>query len=555
MVAFLALRKSSTTFMSTNKRDLIIARTAILYGPGAKSAGGSTGAFSIWLHATQRDEEIIGKPRGTPPERYHCLGNQKTTQPVAIFGSCSRDRVFAVAKVREGALQPDAIRKLGCVSRHYSSSSDSKSIKSFKTATTVDTVHTIATIDTFRTATTIETFHTASTVKTFHTAHSRQQPLPENSHRRDFAQQAAITSSWLRFLSEKHLIPHIFYQNDWSGRGQHVEFKSDKDALVGELLQAKGVLGHTASAVVEKVRCRRIILARKTIRCNRRLKREEAIEEVAHLQRLSHAHVIRGVGTYVLRKDLAILLYPATRHNLETFLDECVEFSNAKRLSLPRNKTLQNMLLNTRRFFECLTSTLGFIHGRFVKHMDIKPSNILVQDKGWRDSSYEYKIYIADFGISRSYAKAEDAETDSYTPFSRVYAAPEVIRQDQRGFSADIFSLGCVFLELLAVLRTPMGRNELRSLRQNGTTGDHSYQANMQNILQYSASPNLDFIDDRCYKWLETIRQIVNEVPKLRPSANDLKPTFGTGQDCCFMAPEAFEATGKEFPLDRSPRD
>jgi serine/threonine protein kinase len=249
------------------------------------------------------------------------------------------------------------------------------------------------------------------------------------------------TSSWLRFLSEKHLIPHTFDQTDWSGRGQHAEFDSDEDALVGELLQAKGVIGHTASAVVEKVQCRRIIFARKTIRCNRRLKREEAIEEVAHLQRLSHAHVIRGVGTYVLRKDLAILLYPATRHNLETFLDECVEFTNAKRLSLSQSRTLHSMLLNARRFFECLTCTLGFIHGRFVKHMDIKPSNMLVQDKGWRNDSYEYKIYIADFGISRSYAKAEDAETDSYTPFSRVYAAPEVIRQDQRGFSAGTSNL------------------------------------------------------------------------------------------------------------------
>jgi hypothetical protein len=190
MVAFLALRKSSTTFMSTNKRDLITKRTAVLYEPGAISARGSTSAFSIWLHATQHDEEIVGKPRGVRAKRYYCLGNQKTTQPVAIFWSCSRNKVFAPVKVREGASQPDAINRLEGVSRHYSSSSDSRSIKSFKTATTVDTVHTIATIDTFRTATTIETFHTASTVKTFHTAHSRQQPLFENGHQRNLAQQA-----------------------------------------------------------------------------------------------------------------------------------------------------------------------------------------------------------------------------------------------------------------------------------------------------------------------------------------------------------------------------
>ena len=59
----------------------------------------------------------------------------------------------------------------------------------------------------------------------------------------------------------------------------------------------------------------------------------------------------------------------------------------------------------------------------------------------------QYKVYIADFGISRSYRTIPESETESPTSFTKTYAAPEVINQSRRGLSADVFSLGCVFAE------------------------------------------------------------------------------------------------------------
>ncbi|KAF2196317.1 kinase-like protein, partial [Delitschia confertaspora ATCC 74209] len=98
------------------------------------------------------------------------------------------------------------------------------------------------------------------------------------------------------------------------------------------------------------------------------------------------------------------------------------------------------MLLSLRRFFGCLSAAMSFIHQNNVKHMDIKPKNILVQRR---------EIFIADFGVARAYRSAHESETDGPTAFTRMYAAPEVALQDKRGFSADIFPLGCVFLEML----------------------------------------------------------------------------------------------------------
>ena len=94
--------------------------------------------------------------------------------------------------------------------------------------------------------------------------------------------------------------------------------------------------------------------------------------------------------------------------------------------------------------------------------MDIKPTNILVRDirrSAVRNNSFAYKVYIADFGIARSYLTAADSETENPTGFTRKYAAPEVVEQEKRGFSADISSLSCVLLEIIAATSCSIKRD------------------------------------------------------------------------------------------------
>jgi serine/threonine protein kinase len=323
------------------------------------------------------------------------------------------------------------------------------------------------------------------------------------------------------------------------------------------MLIPKGVLGYSATALVEKVRCKRILLARKKIQCNWRVKREEMIEEVAHLQRLSHAHVVRGVGTYVIGRELCILLYPATSHNLETFLNEFAELNEQPRTSASLI-LLFPMKAALSRFFQCLINTVAFVHDNLIKHMDIKPTNLLVQEKS-SGNHMEYKIYLADFGIARSYQAVVDVETDSPTSFSRIYAAPEVIRQDTRGFPADIFSLGCIFLEIEAALNNQM--KEVIRIRELNPVGDLSYQANWLNIfsMPFWRAYTLDEIsaENRSItlpgearfshrhirsRYRDEIIAMLDENPAKRPIAAGLKWTFGLDEACCSMGPEPFEA-------------
>jgi Protein kinase domain len=365
-------------------------------------------------------------------------------------------------------------------------------------------------------------------------------------------------SSWYDHLEGRGMIPNLFDEKNWSGRGQHAEFNPDEVDLVP--LKAERILGTTANAVVESVMCRRIRLARKTIKCGRRMKREDAVTEVEHLQRLSHFHLIQVIGTYIMGKDLSILLYPATEYNLETFIDSIIEPKNSSdevgdsaldHLSEASHWKCFHLLI----FIGCLSNALWYLHANVTKHMDIKPKNLLVRQIA-EDSIFlcTYQIYIADFGIARAYQSIADSETDSPTSCTRLYAAPEVIEGKRRGLSADIFSLGCVFLEILATIGWSLSGQdmlqELKYLRIKNINGCRSYQANIPDIQAWlshfndlvgksqSRMPNITGI-----ALPGLIQRMLEPNPFLRPSALDVAGL--TSPLCCYRCetgPEKLKA-------------
>lgn len=210
--------------------------------------------------------------------------------------------------------------------------------------------------------------------------------------------------------------------------------------MINELLRVQDTLEHTRTAFVQSVKCRRILLARKTITCGKTtVTREDAVKEVAHLNRLDHVHILRIIGTYVKERELSILMYPAAEYNLESFFED---FKSVK----PDTPTWHEIYSSANRWYGCLSDAVRHIHDRLTKHIDIKPQNILIRKPSRLFTNYH--PFIADFGIARSYASPDDVETDGRTSFTKRYATPEVIKQDIRGLPADIFSLGCFFFEL-----------------------------------------------------------------------------------------------------------
>lgn len=400
---------------------------------------------------------------------------------------------------------------------------------------------------TFRTARTcFASYATAPSGPRFLPGPSKQSRGMSTATTKPFAESVSgsltFSSQWLDHLRARGMIRSQTEELNWSGRGQHVEYE-DQDTIP---LEFKGNLGHGASGIVDRVRCRRIDLARKTIQCSRRLTKEEAVTEVWHLQRLGHRHIVQLVGTYTQKKKLTILLYPAADQNLEKYMDDLLD--DTLQLPLAAVQTL-----NT--FVVCLTNAFRYIHSMNVKHMDVKPQNLLVRMNGFRS-----KIYVADFGIARAYKCAKDSCTDSPTPFTRLYAAPEVIAQEPRDFQADIFSLGCVYMEMLAAIMSRVDHDEREELRKaRSSTGDATYSSNVDSVVQWyervrchktrrARFPILvdtwfNELIDNDYIWTHVSPTMLDKIPRQRPTAYTLWSNMADwGCGSCFKGPEPFEA-------------
>lgn len=202
---------------------------------------------------------------------------------------------------------------------------------------------------------------------------------------------------------------------------------------------------------------------------------EKLREEANAMERLTHRHILKLVGTYTLKKNhLYLLLYPAAVCDLHRFLkdiddiilDNVPDQDDAfKRLHLlglegvgtiddlpllrtpkqtasayPRTATAAGYLQQT---LGCMTEALAFVHKQDIRHGDLNPKNILLSPG---------RLYLADFGIARDVKEAENSITSHRygTPF---WMAPEVHDEvDHHRSPADIWSLGCIFLKIMTLL-------------------------------------------------------------------------------------------------------
>ena len=160
-------------------------------------------------------------------------------------------------------------------------------------------------------------------------------------------------------------------------------------------------------------------------------------EEADILRKLRHRHIVEIVSTYTASNTFAFIMSPVAKTDLDQFLYE-------------RDGSSVNDKQSLLRWIGCLATGLAYLHKEKIRHMDIKPANILIKD---------VNVYFTDFGLAKDLAGKPSTRTDGpIRARSSMYCASEIARNKPRDESSDTFSLGCVFLEMLTVFcEIPIG--------------------------------------------------------------------------------------------------
>ncbi|KAG5647644.1 hypothetical protein DXG03_008997 [Asterophora parasitica] len=152
------------------------------------------------------------------------------------------------------------------------------------------------------------------------------------------------------------------------------------------------------------------------------------------LKDLDHPNIVQYLG------------FEETPDNLSIFL-EYVPGGSIGSCLLKHGKFDENV---TKSFTSQILAGLEYLHSKGILHRDLKADNILVEMSG--------VCKISDFGISK---RTDDASGGAFTAMQGTvfWMAPEVINTQKKGynFKIDIWSVGCVVLEMWAGMRPWMG--------------------------------------------------------------------------------------------------
>ncbi len=200
--------------------------------------------------------------------------------------------------------------------------------------------------------------------------------------------------------------------------------------------------------------------------------------EVAIMERLNHPHIVRNFGGGIMDGQYFYAMQLLDRGNLRDLIKQHGPL------------TWQQ----TAAYAEHIASALQYAHNHGIIHRDLKPSNLFFDRDG--------KLLLGDFGIARDTREADITDA-GITVGTYAYMSPEQIRGDKSiTGKADLYSLGCVMVEMLTGSPPFPGANFAEIWTQH--------------LHETPASMRERGVD--CPEWLDDlILQLLNKDPDQRP--------------------------------------
>jgi len=178
-----------------------------------------------------------------------------------------------------------------------------------------------------------------------------------------------------------------------------------------------------------------------------------SLREIKILMTFKHPHIV-DVREVVVGNNLnhIFIVMEFVDHDLKTLMEEM-----RSPFAISEIKTLMQQLLEA----------TAYLHDNWVIHRDLKTSNLLFNNHGM--------LKVADFGLAREYGSPLKPYTHNVVTL--WYRAPELLLGQKKYTPAiDMWSIGCIFAELISKEPLLPGRSELdqidRIFKLLGTAND-----------------------------------------------------------------------------------
>jgi serine/threonine-protein kinase len=255
--------------------------------------------------------------------------------------------------------------------------------------------------------------------------------------------------------------------------------------------------------------------------------KEKLIKEANILSEVHHPHIVNVLEVFEENNTAYIVMEYIKGCSLKYMLD--------KEGVLPENKAL--------KYVHQIGNALNFVHEKNIVHLDIKPSNILI-DK-------EDNARLIDFGVSKRYDMDERETSTTTLTLSKGFASIE--QYDDEGtqnFSPcpDIYSLGATMYNLLTGI-IPV-ESILRATKQ--MLPPSSYNSNVTKKTEKVILKAMEVKPEDRYQFIKEMLASLDLPPYEYAENKLIESNKPTEDDVTEVLSAGFSNTGRENDTDRT---